>query len=149
MRWVIRVIVILIVAVIVVSGFCLYRGVSDSIHAEHVLHGALLTVQLLDDYVVMHDGDWPKSWTDLERLPSRESAIFEWPKDSKKLQEYVEVDFSADPEHLAKQNVDEFDAVRPIGPYYPFKDRGSVEALIKSIRARKLTKVRVRESEAR
>jgi hypothetical protein len=140
MRWIIRTIIVLTIVAIFVFGFCLYRGVSDSIHAEFVLHSALLTIQLLDDYAVGHDGDWPASWTDLERLPSRNWCMFEWPKDSKIIQQYVEIDFSADPDRLAKQSVDEFDAVRPIGPYYPFKDRGSVKILLNSIREQRSIK---------
>ena len=62
--------------------------------------------------------------------------MFRWPHDSLAVQQYVEVDFAADPHRLAKQTADEFEAVRPIGPYYPFKDRGSVEALLASIRER-------------
>lgn len=134
MRWAIRVFVIVVVIAAIAAGFCLYEGISASLHAEHVLNAALLSVQLLEDYVVLHDGDWPRSWADLEGLPPREWAMFEWPKDSRNTQQYVAIDFSADPRRLAKQEVDEFEAVRPIGPYYPFKDRGSVATLLNAIR---------------
>jgi hypothetical protein len=137
MRWMIRIAAVVAFTAVLAGGFFVYHGISASLHAEHVLHAALLTVQLLDDYVTTHDGQWPRSWADLETLPPREWAMFEWPKDSPEVQRYVAVDFSADPQRLAVQSVDEFDAVRPIGPYYPFKDRGTVEALLKSIRERK------------
>lgn len=61
--------------------------------------------------------------------------MFEWPKDSQEVQKYVTVDFSADPKRLAEQSAAAFDAVRPIGPYYPFKDRWQVKALLETIRA--------------
>ncbi len=60
--------------------------------------------------------------------------MYEWPMDSREVQQYVAVDFSADPQRLVKQSVDEFEAVRPIGPYYLFKHYGSVEALLKAVR---------------
>jgi hypothetical protein len=61
--------------------------------------------------------------------------MFDWPKDSHEVQQYVAVDFSADPRQLAEETAAEFDAVRPIGPYYPFKDYGSVGALLETIRS--------------
>lgn len=135
MRWAIRIVVVVVVIAAMVIGFCVYQGISASLHAEHVYHAALLTVQLLDEYVVLNDGKWPRSWSDLEKLPPRQRAgMFDWPEDSTKVQQYVEVDFSVDPQNLAKQSADEFDAVRPIGPYYDFKDSGQVKALLKSIR---------------
>ena len=134
MRWAIRIAVTAVVIAALAIGYCLCQEISASLHAEHVLHASSLTVQLLEDYVVQHDGEWPRSWTDLEGLPPREWAVFEWPKDSQEVQQYVAVDFSADPQRLAKLKLDEFDAVRPIGPYYPFEDYGSVEALLRTIR---------------
>jgi hypothetical protein len=138
-QWALRAIASGAVVVVLAGGWCLYQGVSASNHAEHVLHAALLTVQLLEEHVVQHHGEWPRSWADLEALPPRRWGMFEWPKDSRDVQRYVAVDFSADPKRLAKQTADEFNAVRPIGPYYPFKDRGSVESLLKAIRERKAT----------
>lgn len=134
MRWVIRTVALVAVVGVLAVGWCVYKGVSASLHAEHVLHAALLTVQLIDDYVRQHDGEWPHSWADLEEMPARQWAMFEWPKDSAKVQRYVTVDFAADPDVLAEPSAKEFDAVRPIGPHYPFKDSGFVEALLKTIR---------------
>jgi hypothetical protein len=125
------------VVVAVAVGWCLYQGASASLHAEHVLHAALLVVELLQEHVEQHDGEWPRSWGDLEALPPRRWGMFEWPKDSHDIQRYVAVDFSVDPMWLAMQTVDQFDAVRPIGPYYPFKDKGSIAALLKALRERK------------
>jgi hypothetical protein len=136
MRWAIRVGAFVIVAVGLAICWSLYQGVSASLHAERGLHASLLTVQLLEDYVVRHDGEWPHSWTDLEGLPPRQWAWYEWPKDSREVQRFVAVDFSADPRRLAMEGIEEFDAVRPIGPFYPFKDYGSVESLLGSLRER-------------
>jgi hypothetical protein len=135
MRWIVKGLVAVVLIAALLGNLCFYKGVSDSLHAEHVLHAALLTVQLLDDYVASHGGEWPKSWANLEDLPPREWGMFEWPKDSHEVQTYVEVDFTADPKELAKQTPVEFDAVRPIGPYYPFKERWQVEALLETLRA--------------
>jgi hypothetical protein len=137
MRSITRVAAVVVVVAALAGGFCLYQGVSASLHAEHVLHAALLTVQLVNEHVVQHNGQWPHSWADLEDLPPRESAMFAWPKDSQQVQKYVVVDFSADPQRLAEQSAEEFDAVRPIGPYYPFNDSGPVDVLLTTLRAHK------------
>jgi hypothetical protein len=145
---VIRIFVVVVVIAAMVAGFCIYQGVSASLHAEHVLHAALLTVQLLDEYVVLNDGQWPHSWSDLEKLPPKHrGGMFSWPEDSTDVQKYVELDFSANPQNLAKQSANQFDAVRPIGPYYEFKDYGSVEALLKSIRTHGHSDVEGRKEE--
>jgi hypothetical protein len=129
----IRIALVVIVVAAVGGGVCVYRGVSASVHAEYVLHAALLTLELLDEYVAQHDGEWPRTWADLEQLPPKQN-MFEWPTDSREVQKYVTVDFAADPKRLAQQTPAEFDAVRPIGPYYPFEDRWQMKALIKTIR---------------
>jgi hypothetical protein len=136
MRWVIRIVSAVVVVAALAGALCVYKGVSASLHAEHVLHAALLTLQVLDEYVAQHDGQWPRSWTDLEQLPPKErGSMFDWPKDSQEVQKYVTVDFSANAERSAKQTPAEFDAVRPIGPNYPFKDRWQVKALLDTVRA--------------
>lgn len=135
MRWIIRVVALVVLVAVLAGGYCVYRGITDSLHAEHVLHAAMLTVELIDEHVTTHDGAWPRSWADLEALPPHERrGMFEWPRDSVKVKQYVTVDFSADPQRLAEQSVEEFDAVRPIGPYYAFKDYGGVKALIEHVR---------------
>lgn len=138
MRRIVRVAAFIALILAGVAGWCVYQGVSASVHAEYVLHAALLTVQLLEEYVVQHDGAWPRSWSDLETIPPRERGLFDWPKDSREVQRYVEIDFSANPERLAKQGIEGFDAVRPIGPYYGFKDSHEVKALLKALRERKV-----------
>ncbi len=60
--------------------------------------------------------------------------MYRWPTDATILRQYVWVDFDADLDKLAAQTRDEFDAVRPLGPYYPFKHRGQVDELLDTIR---------------
>jgi hypothetical protein len=136
MRWLFRIVLAVVIIAVLVGAFCVYQGVSTSLHAEHVFHAAILTVQVLDEYVAQHDGQWPRSWRALEQLPPKQRvSMYEWPQDSQEVKKYVTVDFSANPQRLAKQTPAEFDAVRPIGPYYPFKDSWQVKTLLDTIRA--------------
>lgn len=134
MRWLVRGVIVAGVAVALSVGWCVYDGIATSLHAEHGLHAALLTVELLSDHVHEHSGQWPHSWTDLEELPPRRRGMFQWPEDSKEVQRYVTVDFAADPQEILSRSAEEFDAVRPIGPYYPFMDSGPIAALLEAIR---------------
>jgi hypothetical protein len=133
-KWLARVLLAVMLIAILTLGYCVYRGISNSLHAEHVYHAALLTIQLLDEYVTRNDGDWPDSWADLENTPHQGGGMYEWPTDSQEVQQYVSVDFSADVERLLRLEEGEFDAVRPIGPYYPFQDHPRVEVLLGTIR---------------
>jgi hypothetical protein len=125
---------VVIVAVLIGAGFA-YVAISRSLHAENALHSTLLTLRLLNEYVALHDGEWPASWTDLEALrPDDRTSMYDWPEDSRKVQEYVEIDFTANSKLLAEQSIDDFGAVRSIGPYYPWKDYYEVENLLNSLK---------------
>lgn len=136
MRWILRVALAVVLIAVVIAGFCIYVGVSTSLHAERGLHATLLTFGLLEDYVARHAGRWPDSWADLEHLAPREGGGFNWPEDSQEVQKFVEVDFAEDHQQLAKQDAEQFNAVRPIGPHYePFVETWRIESLLDVIRA--------------
>lgn len=109
-----------------------YEGISVSIHAEYTLHAVDLISVVVDKYVGKK-GKWPASWEDLTTVSSR-NAMYSWPEDWEKVRLHVSVDFEADPAKLAKQSVAEFDAIKPVGPCYPYKHNGHVEDLIETLR---------------
>jgi hypothetical protein len=111
------------VACVSIGLTLIYTAVSESLTAERAFHANSLVVELLREYVVSHNGRWPRSWRDLERLPRRECSMFRWPADSEVVRRYVSVDFGADPEKLATESVEEFAAVRPRGPCYPYDEK--------------------------
>lgn len=123
------------VAVAVSIGLgVVYCGIRSSLAAERALHANLLVVDLIREYVVDHKGAWPRSWQDLERLPPRQRAMFQWPEDGEEVRRYVSVDFGADPDKLATEPVEQFVAVQPQGPCYPYKDYPEVAKLLDAIR---------------
>jgi hypothetical protein len=101
------------------------------------LHATNEACELTMEYVQQHNGAWPRSWHDLERvhLPPNKSNVYRWPEDSKQLRQFVTIDFAAEPEQLTKQTVADFEAIKPIGPSFPYKDDGRVLALLESLRA--------------
>ncbi|WP_425400078.1 hypothetical protein [Aeoliella sp.] len=137
MRWILRIGYGSILFVLALGAIALYQGVTTSIRAENTLHATLLVVDLTKQYVTTNDGAWPDSWDDLEKVspPESSAGTYDWPADSAKIQQCVEVDFDADPKRIALQAPEEFDAVLPIGPYYPYQDYGSVRALIEAVAA--------------
>jgi len=123
--------VVVAVAATIVFGV-IYCGISESLTAERSLHANLLVVDLLREYVVSHKGAWPGSWEDLEEVPGRRRAMFQWPEDKENVRHYVLVDFAADPDKLAKQSVEQFVAVQPRGPCYSYD--AEVAQLLDAIR---------------
>jgi hypothetical protein len=93
----------------------------------------LLTFAVVEDYVKSNHGAWPRSWQDLETLPSRSYGMYVWPKDRQRIQEYVAIDFAADPADLARQTPEEFKAIRPIFGYYSYKDDRELRSLLKTL----------------
>ena len=129
-----------IVAVVVTGGTIAYMGASWAIRAEHGLHAAILTHELLKEYMEAHDGAWPGSWEDLEKLPVRErrGMFQQWPESSKQVQRYMEIDFTVDVDKIETESLEQFkekfDAIRPLGPCYPYDHYWMMEQLYETIR---------------
>jgi hypothetical protein len=140
---------VLLVAV-AYAGWKVYRGVSVSLQAEENLHATLFTVQLVERFVAQH-GRWPRSWGELEALavrgdapapqPGQVGAVciggshgYDWPAASPELQRRVSIDFAADLAQVAAQDAMAFTAIKPIGPYYEYRDYGFVQSLQATLR---------------
>jgi hypothetical protein len=132
--WLLRAVIGVVIAGVAIGACLVYQGITISLRAEHALHATLLMVTVVEDYVKANNGAWPRSWKDLETLPPREWAMFTWPDDSTRLQEYVAIEFAIDPAKLARQRPEEFGAIRPIPPCYPYKDYAPVPSLLKTLR---------------
>jgi hypothetical protein len=107
-----------VVALIGGALWRVYDGTSASLHAEKGLHATQFTFEAIEDYVRKHNGAWPRSWKELERSSPQMDDVYRWTGGSYKVQEFVSVDFDADPDRLAKQTEEEFQAIRPVGPFY-------------------------------
>ena len=129
-------------AVFIVSiVWMVYSTASFALTSERALHANLFMVSVLRDYVIDTGGGWPRSWSDLERVPARQPSMYRWPADADKVRQHVWVDFNTDLDKLAAQSRDEFDAVKPVGPCFAFKHHSQVDALldtIRQLRAKKL-----------
>lgn len=110
------------------------EAISVSVHAEYTYHAANLVTVVLNKYVE-REGRWPRSWEDLRTVNSVSRwGMYSWPEDWEKVREYVIVDFDLDAATVAGQAVEEFNGVKPIGAYYPFKDLGYTAELIETAR---------------
>lgn len=126
---------------IIVFLVVVYNAASVALQAEHTLHATLLMHEIVNDYLI-REGDWPRSWEDLEKIPAEERCGFEWPKDSKRLQKHVEIDFDIDldclemkfPEPYQEYSQEHFNPIRPIGSHYYYHDYPPVHKLYESIR---------------
>lgn len=140
---------------VVIVGLCVggsmaYLGISTSIQAEENLHSTIFVIRMVEQFVA-DEKRWPRSWEDLESFPFSNDAPrpgngelsviriggqhgYEWPAGSKDLQRRVAIDFDVDPVKVAGQDPMKFTAIKPIGPYYEYRDYGFVQSLQETIR---------------
>ena len=112
----------------------MYQCVTASLQAESNLHASLFALQLVERFVTQ-EGRWPRSWTELEavKMPDDTSGR-QWPADSVQMQRRIVIDFEADPRGYGRQDRLKFTAIRPKGPFFEYRDYGSVDSLQAAIR---------------
>ena len=115
------------------GAWCVYEGVSASVHAEKGLHATRLTLKAVEEYFTKHDGAWPGSWADLEQTSNKVDEVYQMTDGRDHVADFVWVDFGADPDLIAKQTENEFEAIRPVGPYYA-SYRFAVPLFLESLR---------------
>lgn len=150
MRFLVRAAFAVVVAAVCFGGWMVYRGIAVSIQAEKNLHASLFTIRLVEQFVAQH-GRWPRSWTELERLSVSDDAPspmqqeisavriggqhgYNWPAASAEIQQCVTINFSAEAAEIVRQDPMDFTAIKPIGPYYEYRDYGFVASLQTTIR---------------
>lgn len=132
--WLVRALVALLLAAVGLGGWMVYRGVTTSLRAERNLHATLFTIRLVEQFVAER-GRWPGSWEELESFSTPDDLHGKsWPAVSPEVQRRVLIDFRVDPQEVAQQDPMSFRAIKPIGPYYEYRDYGSVASLQATIR---------------
>ena len=146
----VRALIVFVIAVVGFGGWMVYRGITVSLQAEENLHATLFTIRLVEQFVA-EQGRWPRSWGELEAMPvsgdappplqGEISALriggqrgYDWPAASPEIQRRVAIDFAADPAAIVRQDPMDFTAIKPIGPYYEYRDYGFVASLQATIR---------------
>ncbi len=135
-KWILRAFAFTLLLGLSFILWAVYTAYTLADHAERALHAVNLTTVAVERYVD-RERKWPKSWEDLATINTVDGSgigIYSWPADHDWIKQYVTVDFHADPNILAKQTVEEFDAVKPIGVYYPYKQDGHIATLIETLR---------------
>jgi hypothetical protein len=134
-RWLVRALVVLILASIGLGGWMVYRGVTTSVEAERTLHATLFTTRLVNKFVAER-GRWPDSWEELDRFPFADDLYdVKWPAVSPEMRRRVQVDFQINPREVAWQDPMSFSAVKPIGPHYEYRDYREVASLQSTMRS--------------
>jgi hypothetical protein len=117
----------IIVTSLGLAGFAAYRGQQSLVHSHTAVTGRIAT-GLVKDYVETHEGRWPRSWEDLAKM-ERDT---EW---IPVIKQRVVIDFAADPARLARQQKDEFTAIRPVkAPFGSYNDYWETESLLETLR---------------
>lgn len=149
-RFLVRGTVAVVVAAVCFGGWMVYRGIAVSLQAEKNLHATLFTIRLVEQFVAQQ-GRWPRAWGELEGLSVSDDAPsplqgeisavriggqhgYDWPAASQEIQQCVTINFAADLAEIVRQDPMEFTAIKPIGPYYEYRDYGFVASLQTTIR---------------
>lgn len=128
-RWLVRALGALLLAAIGLGSWMVYRGVTVSLEAERNLHATLFTIRLVEQ-LVADRGRWPGSWEELESFSAPDDLHgTRWPAASLEVQRRVRIDFQADPQEVAWQDRMSFSAIKPIGPFYEYRNYGEVASL--------------------
>ena len=123
---------------------CPGRAVAPIIR-RYNLDATLFTIRLCEQFVHKY-GRWPKSWSELEQVSFHSDAPsplhgeltvvriggshgYDWPTRSPHLRECVTLDFAADANTIINQDPMEFEAIKPNGPCFEYRDYGFVDSL--------------------
>ncbi len=87
---------------------------------------------LVGEYAKLNHGEWPRSWDDLKTVPTE--GKWYHPMDFEKASETVDIDFSADPNVIARQMPNQFTAIKAKKPVLDYRSDPRVSVLIETIR---------------
>jgi hypothetical protein len=146
-RWLLLALALVVAIALGLGAWLVYRVVTVSLLAEENLHASRFAIRLVEEFVRTHRR-WPRSWEELAGLKAQRGPFdhgygmvgYVWPEDwpaaLPRLRLRVVIDFDADPGRVARQETQEFSAVKPIGPYFEYRDYGEVDRLQSAIRRR-------------
>jgi len=119
----------LILAVLVSIFISMYRWHTGVDVQNQTVRVMFLVV---NRYVDSHNGDWPKSWEDLESLP--QTGQWYEPIDYPLVKLHVVIDFNASAVELASQVPAEFHAIDAINPVYDFSRDPRLVGLLETLK---------------
>jgi hypothetical protein len=133
-KFLMKCVLLVVVLMATGGGWLLYMAASASVEAERNLHYSRFALRLVERFV-SETGRWPHSWEELECIPM-EGVPFgqEWPAASAEMKRRIFIDFQVNPLEVTRQAPLTFTVIRPIGPYYEYRDYGEVESLQCAIR---------------
>ncbi len=121
------------VASLLLAAVYLYWRVNEALRGDYE---TIRVVQMVEDYVKIHDGHWPLSWEDLD---GTETAKYLAPLDSSYFRRYTTVNFALTSEQLIANPTLIYDAVRPLsGKYHVYPHaRQDLDRVMQAIREAK------------
>jgi len=106
---------------------------SVSLEAERTLGASYLVLDILTAYVQQKSA-WPASWSDLVPIsPHAQYSGLDWPADADDIRRRIDLDFTLCVSEVAAMDVEDFTAVRPLGPNYGLHE-GRIKQLLQVAR---------------
>ena len=126
------------VGVLLFLTYFAYRGY-EALNRSHSFVVGREAVAMIEEYVKLHDGAWPRSWSDLEKFEvnrSSRSSLLKSEKSFDTLRKIIVCDFTANSCDLARSTLQDFDAIRSTDPDYEgYKEDWEIASLLKALRA--------------
>jgi hypothetical protein len=118
----------LAVILLLVAAF-IYCWLKETLRGDYE---TIRVVDLVEDYIKTHDGNWPSSWDDLD---GTEKAKFYSPLNSSYWRNYTKVDFTLTSDQIIEQPDLIYTAVLPMsGEYYIYPHaKRDISRLIQTI----------------
>jgi len=96
---------------------CFVQGISVMKHADMAYGATFRATEAVEKYV-REQRKWPASWKDLESVSATGGTDFLPPGGWDEIRAYVEINFNLTLGDVAKQRVEDFDAIKPVEPIW-------------------------------
>lgn len=129
-----------LVAIILIV--CIFSwSIHISLDAERNLEATRFVIRLVEKFV-KNNKRWPASWQELEALKppnhlqsEQLAAMFgPWPGCAEEVKKRVTINFQADVKDIVSRDRMVFEAIKPNGRHYEYRDYGDVDELQRTLR---------------
>jgi hypothetical protein len=101
-------------AIVLLGGMLLVYGIYQYLQQVKSEYETVRVVQMIEDYVKSHGGQWPSSWQDLDETEVGKQCGSR----SSYYQQFAAVDFSCRSEQLLRDSAAIYEAVTPVSRRY-------------------------------
>jgi hypothetical protein len=129
------------IAVLLFGGWLLCSAINVSLEAERNLQAYIAGLNLVGRYVDANDGNWPRSWNDLQEVYDKSGPAERF----ENIKNRVSIDFNFDATTIRGLTTQTFKAVEPKLPCYEYEQdrQGLIDILWRHLSAKEASNQRL------